>query len=228
MIKLIAFDWNGTIIADTNAAVKANTAVRRQFGFPDTTLQEMQKDFVIPIKDYWVNSGFDLEIFEKNASLIEEVFMRNYEPQEAQCRSRTGTRQLLEWLQKEGVEAVVFSNHIVPHIEKQSTRLKIRSYFSKILARRPGERTHYQKSFKDASLTEYVNSKNYKPEEVITVGDTIEEIEIGKRYGYHTIAVTGGYQSVKRLKEANPDFLINNLIDLKEIVENFKLHGRIT
>lgn len=50
------------------------------------------------------------------------------------------------------------------------------------------------------------------------IGDSPEEVEIGKDVGIKTVAITGGYYSTSRLRKSKPDFLINNLIELIRIV----------
>jgi len=55
------------------------------------------------------------------------------------------------------------------------------------------------------------------------VGDTDEEIEIGKKYGFHTIGITGGHQTNQRLTKHHPDFLIHNMLELKKIVQKLNV-----
>lgn len=225
MIKLVAFDWNGTILSDTNAVIRAESATRLRFGLKRTNLKEFQDQYDIPIKTYWVNAGFAPKVFEKKSHEIHLVFLKHYEPLETFCRTRSGSREILRWLRDKNIKSVIFSNHIVPHIQKQTRRLKIFEYFDRILARRSvDDSSHMTAQGKSEKLHLYVRGLGLKPGEILTVGDTVEEIEIGQRFGYTTVALSGGYQSTKRLKAAKPDFLIHNLVDLKKIIQN---DGRI-
>jgi phosphoglycolate phosphatase-like HAD superfamily hydrolase len=227
MIKLVAFDWNGTILDDTVGGVKAESATRIHFGFKETNLEEIQQYFTIPIRQYWINSGLPANFFDANSAQIDKIFMQNYEPEEAKSDLRTGTKEILEWLGKEKIESVIFSNHIVPHIDKQTNRLGIRHYFKEILARGElGDITHHEKTFKDELLKKYIEKYSYEPDEVLVIGDTTEEVEIGKKLGYNTMALTGGWQSTDRLKAADPDYLIDDLDGLKKII--IQINGRIT
>ena len=63
-----------------------------------------------------------------------------------------------------------------------------------------------------------MHKNNYKKQEVMIVGDSPEEIEIGKSLGLKTIAITNGYYSKFRLKKKNHDYMINNLHELKRII----------
>ncbi len=219
MIKLVAFDWNGTILDDIEGGVKAESAVRLHFGFDATNADEIREHFVIPIRQYWINAGLSPEFFDSHSQEIDAEFMKNYEPEEAFASMRHNTKEILQWLEDQKIQSVIVSNHIIPHIEKQTNRFGIRNHFKAILAREVlGDLTHHEKTFKDELLRQYVESNNLNPKEVMIVGDTMEEIEIGKKFGYLTVALTNGWQSEKRLLTSRPDYLINDLIELKDII----------
>ncbi|MBU6389618.1 HAD hydrolase-like protein [Patescibacteria group bacterium] len=55
--------------------------------------------------------------------------------------------------------------------------------------------------------------------EVLIVGDSMEEIEIAHSTGSVSVAITNGYYSTRRLKAVNPDYLIDNLIQLEDIID---------
>src|SRR4051812_1032065 len=219
MIKLVAFDWNGTIFDDIEGGTRAESATRAHFGFKNTTAEEIRKHFIIPIRKYWINAGLSEEFFDKHSGEIDAEFMKNYEPEEAVSPIRKNTKEILDWLESQNIQSVIASNHIVPHIEKQTTRFGIRRYFKAILARDVfGDITHHKRTFKDELLAKYVEDNQLNPQEVIIVGDTTEEIEIGRKLGYFTISITNGWQSEDRLKAAAPDYLIHDLIELKDII----------
>ena len=73
---------------------------------------------------------------------------------------------------------------------------------------------------KQEKLKLYIHKNNLLYQETIIVGDTIEEIEIGKKLGIPTVAVTGGFCTSKRLKSAKPDYLVTSLKEIPEIIKN--------
>ncbi|OGE87608.1 MAG: hypothetical protein A3J07_02730 [Candidatus Doudnabacteria bacterium RIFCSPLOWO2_02_FULL_49_13] len=222
-IKLVAFDWNGTIFADTNLVVRAMSHTLVKFRLKPTNLKELQHKMVVPFKLYWLAMGMKLKDFERNVLTIRKTYFTYYEPREGLCRTRAGSREILDWLETQKINKVIFSNHMESHIRKQLKRLEIDS-FKDILGFTTVEDTSLMhKRGKESQLEEYVIKNRLKPNEVLVVGDTTEEIEIGKKFGYVTVALSGGNSSTRRLKATKPDHLIHHLKKLKNIIQD---HGR--
>ena len=220
MIKLVAFDWNGTLLADTLPTVYVDNQVLKMLGSRRRlSLREYQNNFCIPINKYFENLGFSKKFFARNAKKIFSLFYKFYEPLEKKCRTRGGVKKSLAWLKKSKTAAIIYSNHFALHIEKQTARLKINQYFAKIIGRPLNDSSHLRNQGKIAWLQDYVKKNKLMPREVITVGDTTEEIEIGRALGLYTVAISGGYNSTSRLKRAKPDFLIHNMNELPGIVK---------
>lgn len=218
MIKLVAFDWNGTLLDDAAATVRAESKVLQAVGLPKTTVSEFRETFQIPIIKYWKAMGHSVKFYQENHLLIQNLFMANYEPLEKPCNSRKETTELLRWLRANKIIMVIFSNHPEAHIDIQLRRLKIRKYFAKIVGRAVTDNSLMHKKFKEEKLKLYLSKLKISAENIITIGDCDEDTEIGKHLGYRTVGITGGWQSMARLKRANPDYIIRQLPELKKII----------
>lgn len=224
-IKLVAFDWNGTLISDTNLVVKAESHVLINYGLRATNLKEFQETYAVPFKLYWVRMGLEPDLFDRESGKIRKLFFDYYEPLEKLVRTRAGAREVLTWLAENEIQGIILSNHMESNIRAQLTRLKIDT-LTDILGFTSVEDTSLMhKRGKELKLLDYANKRQLKPDEIIIIGDTVEEIEIGHKYGYVTVALTGGSQSTRLLKASKPHYLIHNLAHLKSIIQN---HGRIT
>ena len=69
-------------------------------------------------------------------------------------------------------------------------------------------------------LEDYMKDKHFKPGEVVIIGDSPEEIEIGRKMGLKSITITDGFFSTKRLKEKKPDHLVKRLDEIIGIIES--------
>lgn len=56
------------------------------------------------------------------------------------------------------------------------------------------------------------------PAAAVYVGDTVEDVQMGKAAGTATVAVTGGFSSRETLHSERPDFLLDNLPELPRLL----------
>lgn len=57
-----------------------------------------------------------------------------------------------------------------------------------------------------------------KPEEVLFIGDMDHDIQAGKKAGTKTAGILTGYHSRKKLEQEKPDFILENLSELKKLI----------
>lgn len=221
MIKLVAFDWNGTLFADTYAIYQSNEENFKQLNIKPISFRTFQKYFDVPVKKFYMALGVPEKELDKKASQIANTFHTHYEIRVVRARSRAYAKELLRYLAKNKIRSVIFSNHILESIQKQLKRLKLDSYFSHILAN-----SHLESALKGRNkkekLKKYMDDNKFLKDEVLIIGDTVEEIEIGRELDIMTIAITHGNCSITRLKAAKPDYLINSL---REVIRIIKTKG---
>jgi len=219
MIKLVAFDWNGTLYDDVKIVVKADNFALKKLKQEPISISQFKNAFEIPIKKYWLNIGVSPKFLGKHIETLEKGFMEYYEKYENSATLKKGSVSCLKWLKLHKVNCIIYSNHITPHIQRQLKRLGITKFFRKVLARELGDIAHLHERGKGQKLYDYVKQKKYKPHEVVSIGDSAEEIETGKKHGFYTVGMLGGYNSTARLKKHHPDFLINNMLELTKIIK---------
>lgn len=215
MIKLVAFDWNGTLLADTDIILKACNLNFKEYGLKPISKKVYRDTFSIPVLPFWLKHGGKAEDLPKQAVSFHKI----YESLVNESKLRPGAKTLLDWLEKNRIKQMIYSNHVAPDIIKQLLRLNIFEYFDEILARPAGDHSQVHTRSKEQKLYDYIKRNRLKPKEILTIGDTEEEIQIGKKAGLYTVAITGGDNSTPRLKKHKPDFLIDNMLELKKIIQ---------
>ena len=218
MIKLVAFDWNGTLLADTQTVVDSTNVELKTLFKKSTTLKEYRENFVIPVVEYFKGLGIDPLLLEKHHEESAQIFSREYESRVNRCRTRFGAKELLHRLKSQKIKSVIFSNHTAERITEQTDRLKITNYFGGILGN-----SHIGDAYtikgKERRLIEYIAKNKINPSQILIVGDTDEEIIIGRDMGAKPAAITGGNSTTKRLRAQKPDFLINSLTEIMGIIK---------
>ncbi|OGG52916.1 hypothetical protein A3H16_00945 [Candidatus Kaiserbacteria bacterium RIFCSPLOWO2_12_FULL_53_8] len=217
MIKLVVFDWNGVLIADTQAILDTDNDLLRSLGRRPISMQKYRDIFTMPVKDFFFALGFTEAEMRKDAKKIQETFHRLYEPRAARLRTRGGARYLLAWLKSRGISATILSNHTKEGLKVQLNRLGIAHYFDKVITN-DKHQTMAQKN-KAVKLRDLVKKSGLKRSEILIIGDSPEEVEAGRAAGVRTVSLTGGYYSTKRLEKAKPDHLIHTLTRLIDIIK---------
>jgi len=218
MIKLVIFDWNGTLIADTRACMDTDNEVIKAFGGNPVDLKTYRDTIIIPAIDFYTQHGCDRKELEADFKRVGKIFHDYYEPRVANCRTRRSVREVLKSLKQKSIESIILSNHTLEGIQFQLTRLKISDYIARVLANSEKDSSMRERN-KQRRLTQYLELGEYESNEITIVGDSPEEVEIGKALGLRTVAITGGYYSTSRLRASNPDYLITNIKELIAIIQ---------
>jgi phosphoglycolate phosphatase len=220
MIKLVFFDWNGTILSDTTATLEATNNVFALFNIKPITIKKYQNLYEVPITKLYFKVGINEKLFFENHSKINETFHSFYEKRIEYCRARAGANVLLRWLHTKGIKSVILSNHTVESIERNLKRLKLEKYVDTILANDNVLLTGLKDKTKRAE--DYVKENGLSTKQILIVGDSSEEAKIARQLGVKSVLVAGGYCSEKRLKEAKPDYIIGRLDKLIEVINNIQ------
>ena len=217
MIQLVTWDWNGTLLADTQACMDAGNHVIRTYGGTPLPRRTYAATFDFPTTDFYCKQGCDREALLGSDS--REVFHEFYERRASKCRTRQGARYVLEWLRESSVRSVILSNHMQHAIAVQLERLGLTEYFEDVLANTDLEATVVGNN-KMQRIGRYLSIMDIEPQLAFIVGDSTKDIKIGKSLGMRTIAIRDGYFSTRRLREQNPDHLIGRLAEAVEIFDS--------
>ena len=206
------------IFSDTAAIYKSNKGNFKLLKLKEPTYNQFLKHYDVPVKKFYLAIGANEEEFDKKAKQIAQTFHIDYERRISKIRSRAFAKTLLDYLSKNTIRSVIFSNHIIESIKKQVKRLKMEKYFAGIIAN--SELTAALKGrCKKEKLKSYMDSRKFLPNETMIIGDTVEEIEIGKQLGVTSVAITHGNCATVRLKAAKPDYLISSLKEVIGIIK---------
>ena len=221
MIKLVIFDWNGVLIADTENAMKGGNEVIKAFGGNPVDVETYRAHNVIPSTDFYIQHGCRREDLVKDAKKAAEIFHNYYESHGQHIRSRGGVKKLLKWLKDNSISSVILSNHTVEGIHSQLHRLKIDEYFSQVYAN--DDRDCFMKgTTKKDKFLKIVSESKLKSSEIMIIGDSPEEVELAKSMKTYSAAITHGHYSTARLVKTGPDYLISTLEQLIGIIQKIK------
>lgn len=203
MIKNVIFDWSGTLIDDVIFSYNATMKVFEKIGLQKITLEEFKKEFVLPYMDFYKK-------FKKNADkeTIDDLFNEEIDLIN-KSRLFPEAKEILDFLKQKKINMVILSSYNQKGLEKEVKDNNLQNFFADI-----NGGVHD----KVAAISEIMQRNNLKPEETVCIGDMTHDIDAGKKANLITVAVSCGYQSKEKLFQKNPDFLVDSLKELKDII----------
>lgn len=208
--KHIIWDWNGTMLDDTELCVECMNKVLRNHKIKEIDINKYRETFTFPVKDYYEAIGFDFSKinFEKPALEFIEAYYSNID----KAGLVVGVREALSLFKQHG-----FTQHCLSAMEHQElvnslTAKGIIDYFSNIR----GISDHYAHSKTNVghSLLKTISaSKN----EILMIGDTIHDFEVANDLGIECLLISNGHQSEERLKKVTK----NIISDINELLKFF-------
>ena len=217
MKKLWVFDWNGTLLADTVPSWKAGNECLKFYGAKPISLKKHRETFIFPILPFYEIHGVHAEKVLERKEEGNTLFQEAYEALAKSARTRRGARNLLEHLNARDAHCMILSNYRTEKINAHLERLNIAHFFKAVDAHDCDGTTILQNTTKVTRLKAYMETHGFKPEETVIIGDTMEEPEIARELGLTSIGITDGYISLKRLRDAAPDYTIHRLDEIKTL-----------
>lgn len=210
-IELIIFDQDGTLV---DSRVDISNAVNHAL-----------KNLGLPLLDIATITGYVGEGITKlieralgpHAELLEKARFLFYEYYSSHIADNTylypNVINILEYFRKK--RKAVISNKLESLTRDLLIKLGILHHFDIILG---GNSTVRKKPFPDPVI-KVLDEFSIKSSSAIMVGDSPTDIEAGKGAGVFTCGVSYGYRGRNEILKASPDFLIDDIIELKEIIE---------
>lgn len=211
-IDLLLFDFDGTLTDSIPAAVEA--------------IQKMIADLKLPYKSVAeINSHVGFGEIPLVAGSI-----GSNDPE--LLHSALGS--YFSHYEKDGIKKVRLYPRIIDFLDyyKEKTKIiisnKKHDFIGMILKNL--NLTHYFKEYMGGdtapclkpdpcAINGIVKKYNTPKEKTLYIGDMTIDVETGKNAGVRTCAVTYGFDPKEKLAASNPDFLINDLLELKELIE---------
>lgn len=190
--RLLIWDWNGTILDDTDLCVTIENELLRERGMPTVTKAWYLDNFAFPVREYYERMGytFETESFETVAG----IFMERYRTRFACCSLREGVTNVLNRAEERGIAQTLLSVTQQDDLIEQTRRLGVAPLFSKIL----GQDDISCRSKVDRAKT-YMAGLGIEPKDALFIGDTDHDAEAANAVGCPCALLCGGHQSKKVL-----------------------------
>ncbi|OGB90699.1 hypothetical protein A2625_07225 [candidate division WOR-1 bacterium RIFCSPHIGHO2_01_FULL_53_15] len=209
-IDLIMFDFDGTLADSLPAAIKAIRQMLSELGYPAKTESEIGRH--VGFGEIPLVAGAIGTQAESKIKAAQAVYYKHNLENIKNVELYPHVKEALEFFKDK--TKIIISNKRDEFIH---AILKIRGvdhYFKEVIG---GDSSACLKP-DPCVINEALKRYKVKPDNALLVGDMTIDIETGRNAKVLTCAVTYGFEPAEKLKQCRPDFLINDILELKEFI----------
>jgi len=203
----VLFDWDGTLIDSYHADSQAYLAMFRELGLT-WGMAELDAHYSPDWYTVYRAAGIPRDQWHEADRLWRVYYAKH------PSKLMPGTRRVLRSLGRRHKLGLVTSGDR-PRVMQQLRKFALTRAFA---ARVCGGDTE-QKKPHPAPLQMALQQLKLRPEQCVYVGDTPEDLQMSRAVGMTAIAVLGPFPTEKRLRAANPEYLLDRLEDLPALLK---------
>ena len=204
-IDTILFDWDGTLIDSAKAAFFAFRSSLSQLGIP--------VEFEVYERIYspnWYRMYQSLQLPREKWEQADDLWIRHYEQDTPGLVP--GGEHVLHTLTQRGYCLGIVTSGSHARVRRELKTLGLGEIFRIVIC----SEDVANKKPDPEGLKEALRRLNKGPEACCYVGDSPDDVEMGKRAHMCTIGILGAYPGSKTLPSSHPDFYFESIIQLLE------------
>ena len=210
---LIIFDLDGTLVDSRYDLTDAVNFALKELGHPLITFEQLPSMVGSGIRKLieLALGDFSESDYEAARVLFNQYYSENYTNKTTFFKE---IPEVLNFFQKK--KKAVYSNKAHPFTVKIINDLKLAGHFDMVLGSNPNL---YKRKPSPEGIFYILKTLGVDASRAIMVGDSTHDIHAAQQAGVASCAVTYGYRSREILKAAAPDYIIDNILDLKKWVK---------
>ena len=217
MIKLVAFDLDGTLVNSLEDLADSANHALMDLGFPEHDVNEYR---------YFVGSGVDKlferalpegEKTEENVLRVRKEFIPYYDVHNADdSRPYPGISELLSYLQSEGIQLAVASNKYQAATEKLIAYYFPEIRFTAVFGQREGVNVKPD----PAVVFDILKLADVEKENVLYVGDSGVDMQTAANANVTACGVTWGFRPRTELEKFNPAYIVDSAKEIEKLISS--------
>jgi phosphoglycolate phosphatase len=210
-ISCVVFDLDGTLIKSHKTIYLAACKAIEMLGY-SVSLDE--KKFSGQIGKHFsdIFSGLDFHINDMSSFI--QIYKKHYFDFIQYSELYPGVNDILKYIKAKDLKVALLTTKGQNQAEEIIQHFNLQAYFDIIVGRRDG--LNYKPSADPLILIK--DELRVKMAEILMIGDTEMDIQCGKNAGSLTCAVSFGYRKKMQLEAELPEFIIDELSQLQNII----------
>ncbi len=208
--KHIIWDWNGTLLDDAWLCVEVMNGMLEEHNLPRITLKLYRDIFNFPVRDYYLQLGFDFEKepFEK----VGMEFVIRYNLRQKECSLHPEALEILDSVKMKGYGQSILSAREEQELRKEVKDLNVDTYFENVY----GLDDHYAHG-KTGVGQRLLKTLGLPEKDLLFIGDTLHDAEVANELGIDCLLVPNGHQSEERIRNCGCP-LVHRIQDLNDLL----------
>jgi pyrophosphatase PpaX len=207
-VEGVLFDWDGTLIDSYHADASAYMAMFKEMGI-SWGLAELEKNY----SPNWYHVYRAAGLPRKRWEDADRSWRSHYAKHKPKLIS--GARRVLAKLDRAHLLGLVTSGD-GDRVHRQLREFRLTALF----ATRVCSGDTLRKKPHPEPLRLALRKMGLAPSACVYVGDAAQDVEMAQRAGVRAIGVLGPFPTEKRLRAARPEFLLESLDDLPDVLKS--------
>lgn len=209
-IKHIMWDWNGTLMNDTQVNVMIINPILERVKVELLTLESYRNKIDFPVQTFYHRLGIDPNVLTYEQFVRE--FFEIYDARRFECLLFEQAKETLESFKLAGLSQSILSAHQEKSLKELVKFYDIEHYFLDITAAK-----NQAGEGKVAMGLEKIERLGLVGQNVLIIGDTAHDYEVAQAIGAQCILLSHGYHTLERLNQCNAP-IVHSMNELREAV----------
>lgn len=205
MIRNIIFDWSGTLVDDLPAVWRTTNYLMRRSGKEELSEDQFRERFTLPFAKF-----YERYVPERSLSELKSWWHEYFPSVEHLVEPLPQSHGFLEFVKGRGVQTYICSAIHYKQFIPQSERA---GFMHLIDAR------YVDIDDKVERIHDIISENGLEAGETLFIGDMEHDVEAAKSGNLLSCAVLTGYNGLGQLRRTNPDIIVENLNELRSVLE---------
>ena len=191
-MKHIIWDFNGTLLNDTQLSLDVDNNVFEKLGIPAITIDDYRNNMTMPVRDFYPTVGVDYSIHSYET--IARLWLDEFNQKAVGVGLVSGALDAIRFFHGQGRSQSVLSASYEPSLRKQCEALGLTPYMTDISG------LEDESASKKTEIgRRQLRELGLEGRDVVLIGDMLTDAHLAEDLGADCILVSWGHNDLKRL-----------------------------
>ena len=212
-MKHIIWDFNGTLLNDTQLSLDVDNNVFEKLGIPCITIDDYRNNMTMPVRDFYPAVGVDYSVH--NYETIARLWLDEFNQKAVGVGLVSGALDAIRFFHGQGRSQSVLSASYEPSLRKQCEALGLTPYMTDISG------LEDESASKKTEIgRRQLRELGLEGRDVVLIGDMLTDAHLAEDLGADCILVSWGHNDLKRLLSSGLP-VARDFGELEEILKEY-------